>query len=74
MTQNFLCVLLISAFLLFTALSILSMRIPVEQIPVAAIPAGQTAQAGDMDKVNIIIMVGKAPRASQQVAHIRRRL
>ena len=74
MTQNFLCVLLISAFLLFTALSILSMRIPAERIPAVATPAGQTAQAGDMDKVNIIIMVGAAPRASQQVAHTPRRL
>ena len=50
------------------------MRIPVEQILSVATPAEQTAQARDMDKVNIIIMVGKAPRANQQVAHIRRRL
>jgi hypothetical protein len=50
------------------------MRIPAERIPAAATPAGLTAQAGGMDKVNIIIMVGIAPRASQPVAHTRRRL
>jgi len=55
-------------------LSFLFRRIPAERIPAVATPAGQTAQAGDMDKVNIIIMVGAAPRASQQVAHIPRQL